>query len=88
MGNLKKLYNSGHQFGEDFKAIAARDWEAKLNLVEIVECGAKLKPELCQRFDDAMKKLHDATEIRTFLNGFCAGYDGGIMYRRVASHDW
>lgn len=76
MGDLNALYNSGHHFGKGFKAITPQDWNAKTNLVEIVEYGAKYMPALNRRFDETMKMLHDAAEIRTFLSGFCAGYDG------------
>ena len=76
MRERNTLYDDGHQFGELYKAITPQDWDAKTDLVEIVEHGGRLQPALNRRFDEAMKPLHDASEIRTFLSGFCAGYNG------------
>ena len=76
MRELNVLYDDGRQFGAIYKAITPQNWDAKTDLVEIVEYGARLQPALNRRFDEAMKPLHDATEIRTFLSGFCAGYNG------------
>jgi hypothetical protein len=76
VGEPNALYDIGHKFGEDFKAVAPLDCNPKTNLAEIVECGSRLQPALNRRFDEAMKTLHDPTEIRTFLNGFCAGFNG------------
>ena len=76
MGDLNALYDSGHHFGEDFRAITPPDWDVRTDLVEIVDCVSRLRPALTRRFDETMAMLHDATEIKTFLNGFCAGYAG------------
>ena len=76
MGDLNALYSSGHHFGKDFRSVTPPDWDVATDLVEIVEIVARLRPALSQSFDKTMSMFHDATEIKTFLNGFCAGYAG------------